>query len=180
MCITIYLSETSWTPYNNIVRETGGVLVSTIDRNAFSTFISEHDFGQCGRFYGIPTGNNLGTGSRMTVAMISSFDSPQRCHSFTTTPLSGTLTVHAHTSQTDFDVTKPNSEVIHVIPNYKGEKVYRDTNPLTGSWTACVKSGTLTITVDIEEKISSTLQYVSGSGSSLSLRESPPPPACEY
>ena len=178
VCITIYLSGITWAPYNNIVKQTGGVIINNIDRNSFNNFIAEHDFGQCGRFYDIPT-KKLGTDSRMRVAMIASFDTAQRCHSFTTTPLSGTLTVTAYSSQTEFDITKPDSEVVHVITNYKGEKVYRDRNPLAGSWTACVKTGTLTISVDIEEKISSTLQYVTGTGSSLSLQETPPPQACE-
>ena len=176
VCITIYLSETSWAPYNNIVTQTGGVLVNNIDRTSFSTFIRDHNFGQCGIFYSIPT---KPLGNSMRVAMVAAFDTAQRCHTFTTTPLSGTLTVTAHTSQSEFDITKPDSKVVNVITNYKGEKVYRDTNPLAGSWTACVKAGTLTLLVDIEEKISSTIQYVTGSGSSLSLRESPPPQACE-
>ena len=102
------------------------------------------------------------------------------CHQFTyTSPLSGTLEVIGHTSQLYVLLQNPDLEEIRIIPNFEGDKVYVDGSPQVGSWKACVETGTLTVSVDIEERISSTLQFVTESGGSVAVSESPVPPACK-
>ena len=54
-----------------------------------------------------------------------------------------------------------------------------ETHKLGAGRPVYIETGTLTVSVDIEERISSTLQFVTESGGSVAVSESPVPPACK-
>ena len=178
VCISFYLSEAAplFAAYQRIAAATAGTVVNSIDRSSFRMFDDEHDYGQCARFYDLPTFS----GQKKRAVSTSSYDIEQRCHYFTTSLLTHTLTVQGYTTQAAMIVTKPNGEEVNIITNFRGEKVYRDTAPLSGQWSVCVGTGTLTISVQITDSINPILQYLTSTSSSpeVSLQYSPPP-ACK-
>ena len=181
VCISFYLSGFTWEPYTRISAQTGGVIVESIDRRAFSAFDDEHDYGQCARFYDLTTLAPPIIGSRKKrEAVVNSFDNARRCHHFNTSFFTSALKVQGFTSQTAMIVTTPNSEEVRVIDNIRSEKLYRDTDPLAGQWSVCVETGTLTISLDITDSIHSIFKFIKPVGDSFSLHTSPSPPACKH
>ena len=176
VCISFYLSEFErpWEVYQRISNATGGTVVNSIDRDAFRNFDRDHDYGQCAQFYDLPVFD------RKKRQAPSSYDIEQRCHNFTTSLFTTTVVVMGHTSQDSMIVTKPNADEVRVITNYKGEKIYRDPDPLSGQWSVCVETGTLNITLENTDSMSTVLQYLRPivDSTELSLKYTPPP-ACE-
>ena len=179
VCISFYLSGVTWEPYTNISNQTGGVIVESIDRRAFSAFDDEHDYGQCARFYDLTTLAPIIDSRKKRAAVMNSFDNAQRCHHFNTSFFTTALKVQGFTSQTAMIVTTPNSEEVRVINNIRSEKLYRDTDPLAGQWSVCVETGTLTISLDITDSIPSIFKFIKPVGDSFSLHTSQSPPACK-
>ena len=178
VCISFYLSglsDTDSAQYDRIAAATGGKVVNSIDHTSFRRFDDEHNYGQCAWFYELPTRDQ-----KKRAVSTSSYDTEQRCHYFTTSLLTDTLTVQSYTTQASMIVTKPNGEELNIITNFRGDKVYRDTAPLSGQWSVCVGTGTLTISVHITDSINPILQYLTSTSTSLgvSLQYSPPP-ACK-
>ena len=171
VCISFYLSHTSWLPYTEISEQTGGHTVTTIDGSAFLAFQEEHDYGQCAKLHSLP----VFTGRRKRLAFSSTYATEQQCHSFTTSLLTTKLKVYGYTSEDTMIVTDPREVEIHVI-NIRGEKIYEKTSPISGRWSVCVEAGTLTISVDTTDKINAILQHIKPLGvlSILSLSHSPP------
>ena len=124
-------------------------VVNSIDRSSFRRFDEEHDYGQCARFYNLTTFIDR----KKRAVSTSSYGTEQRCHYFTTSLLTDTLTVHGYTAHYAMIVTKPNGEEVNII-NFGGDKVYHDTAPLSGQWSVCVQPGTLSISVDVTDSIS--------------------------
>ena len=177
VCISFYLSgyyARSFAAYQRIATATGSTVVNSIDRSSFRRFDDEHDYGQCARFYELSERKK-----RVVITSSDSYDTEQRCHYFTTSLLTDTLTVQGYATQAAMIVTKPNGEEVN-ITDFRGEKVYRDTAPLSGQWSVCVGTGTLTISVQITDSINPILQYLTSTSSSpeVSLQYSPPP-ACK-
>ena len=174
VCISFYLSTryADWPAYWRISAATGGTVVASIDRTSFLTFSDDHDYGQCARFYELS--------DRKKRQAPSSYDIEQRCHYFSTSLFTTTVVVTGHTSQDSMIVTKPNTDEVQVITNYRGEKIYRDPDPLSGQWSVCVETGTLTITLENADSMSTVLQYIRPivNSTELSLKYTPPP-ACE-
>ena len=191
VCISFYLSYTEFEPYTTIATQTGGTVVHTRNRYAFTAFDYEHDYGQCARFYDLPT---LAppitdpptidppiTGRRKKRAVVTpSFNTEQKCHYFTTSSFATSLTVQGFTSRGAVIVRTPGSEKVRVIGNIRGEKLYRAVDPPAGQWSICVKNGTLTISLDITNSIHSIFKFLKSDEGSFSVRSSPPPPACKH
>ena len=188
VCISFYLSPYDpsepysfpWEPYTRISEETGGVIVESIDRHAFSAFDDEHDYGQCARFYDLPTDPPIIGRRKKRAAVMNTYDNAQRCHHFNTSLFTTALKVQGFTSQTAMIVTTPNSEEVRVIDNFRSEKLYRDTDPLAGQWSVCVETGTLTISLDITDNIPSIFKFIKPVGNSFSFHTSLSPPACKH
>ena len=181
VCISFYLSIATWEPYTRISAQTGGTTVNSIDRHAFSAFDDEYNYGQCARFYDLPTLAPPIIGSRKKrAAVMNTYDNAQRCHHFNTSIFTTALKVQGFTSQTAMIVTTANSEEVRVIDNIRSEKLYRDTDPLAGQWSVCVETGTLTISLDITDSIHSIFKFIKPVGDSFSLHTSPSPPACKH
>ena len=174
VCISCYLSTdyADWLPYRRISNATGGTVVASIDRKSFSNFSANHDRGKCARFYELS-----GRNKRQAPP---SHDIEQRCHNFSTSLFTTTVVVMGHTSQDSMIVTKPSADEVRVITNYRGEKIYRDPDPLSGQWSVCVETGTLSITLENTDSMSTVLQYLRPIVSSTELSfKYTPPPACE-
>ena len=170
VCISFYLSDTTFPAYNRISEQTGGVIVNSIDRTSFLTFDENHDYGQCARFYGLS--------KRKKRQASSSYE--QRCHYFTTSLLTTQLIVHGYTSEPEMIITDPNEHETHVFTNIGGGKLYRKSFPVAGAWNACVETGTLTISVEKKDEINSLLQFIKPVEDSSELTLSYiPPPACK-
>ena len=180
ICISFYLSgyyARSFEAYQRIATATGGTVVNSIDHTSFRRFEDEHDYRQCTQFYDLP----ISSEQEKRAVSTSSYDTEQRCHYFTTSLLTDTLTVQGYTTQAAMIVTKPNGEEVNIITNFRGDKVYRDNSPLSGQWSVCVATGTLTISVQITDSISPLLQYLTQiltSSEEFSLQYSSPP-ACK-
>ena len=185
VCISFYLSSTRWEPYTTIATQTGGTVVHSIDRHSFREFNNTHDYGQCARFYDLPTFDpptdppTIDPRKKRAV-VTSSLNTEQRCHYFTTSSLATSLTVQGFTSQSAVMVTTPRSEEVNVIGNIRGEKLYRAVDPPAGQWSICVETGTLTISLDITNSIHSIFKFLKSVEDSFSVRSSPPPPACKH
>ena len=176
VCISFYLSRLSdrdSAQYDRIATATGGTIEDSIDGSSFRRFDDEHDYGQCARFYELSK-------RKKREVLSSSYDTEQRCHYFTTSLLTDTLTVQGYTTQYAMIVTKPNGEEVNIITNFRGDKVYRDNAPLSGQWNVCVGTGTLAISVQTTDSINPILQYLISTPTSpeYSLKYSPPP-ACK-
>ena len=174
VCISCYLSTgfADWPAYRRISAETGGTVVASIDQTSFQTFTDDHDYGKCAQFYEL--------NSRKKRQAPSSYDIEKQCHNFSTSLFTTTVVVMGHTSQDSVIVTKPSADEVRVIANYRGEKIYRDRDPLSGQWSVCVETGTLSITLENTDSISTVLQYLIPivNSTELSLKYTPPP-ACE-
>ena len=174
VCISFYLSTgyADWPAYRRISAETGGTVVASIDRTSFRTFSDDHDYGQCAQFYELS--------DRKKCQAPSSYDIEQQCHYFSTSLFTTAVVVTGHTTQDSMIVTKPNADEVRVITNYRGEKIYRDPDPLSGQWSVCVETRTLTITLENTDSMSTVLQYLRPivNSTELSLKYTPPP-ACE-
>ena len=175
VCISFYLSELSpgdSAQYERIAAATGGKVVNSINRTSFLRFSEDHNHGQCAWFYNLTTSNQ-----KKRAVSTSSYDTEQHCHYFTTSLLTDTLTVQGYTTQAAMIVMKPNGEEVNIITNFRGDKMYRDNSPLSGQWSVCVATGTLTISVQITDSISAILQYLTSTSTSpeVSLHYSPPP-----
>ena len=182
VCISLYCPY-DFVPYKRIVDSTGGTLENSIDDESFGRFYANHECGKCARFYGLPP--NCERKKRQAVpptsaTSTSNYDTEQRCHYFNTSLFTTELMVQGFTIQDEMLVTTPNGKVIHVVANYRGEKVYLETVPVCGQWSACVKIGTLTITVHVKESISTILQYFKPPRDfDEPIFTSTPPPACK-
>ena len=179
VCISFYLSDVTWEPYTRIAAQTGGAIVNSIRRESFRHFDDNHDYGQCARFYDLETLTPVIGKRKKRSAATPSFTTEQRCHYFTTSSFTTSLTVQGYTSQPIMIVTRPDSEVVRVTNNFEGNKIYRDTDPIPGQYSVCVESGTLTISLDITDSMSSIFQFLVPTGDSISLNNSPPP-ACKF
>ena len=179
VCISFYLSYVTWEPYTRIAAQTGGAIVNSIHRESFRHFDDDHDYGQCARFYDLDTLPPVIDKRKKRSAATPSFTTEQRCHYFTTSSLTTSLTVQGYTSQPIMIVTRPDSEVVRVTNNFEGNKIYRDTDPIPGQYSVCVESGTLTISLDITDSMSSIFRFIVPTGDSISLDNSPPP-ACKF
>ena len=174
VCISFYLSTdyADWPAYRRISNATGGTVVASIDRNSFSKFSADHKYGKCAQFYEL-------SGPKKRQAP-SSYDIEQRCHNFSTSLFTTTVVVMGHTSQDSMIVTKPSADEVRVIANYRGEIIYRDPDPLSGQWSVCVETGTLTITLENTDSMSTVFQYLRPIVNSTKLSfKYTPPPACE-
>ena len=174
VCIGFYLSTgyADWPAYRRISAETGGTVVASIDRTSFRTFKDDHDYGKCARFHEL-------SGRKKRQAP-PSYDIEQQCHNFSISLFTTTVVVMDHTSQDSMIVTKPSADEVRVIANYKGEKIYRDPDPLSGQWSVCVETGTLTITLENTDSMSTVFQYLRPIVNSTELSfKYTPPPACE-
>ena len=178
VCISFYLSGVTWDPYTRIAAQTGGVIVNSIRRESFRDFDDEHEYGQCASFYGLAPDATSIVGKKKRAAVTPSFSTEQRCHRFTVSLFATSLTVQGFTSQPVMIVTRPDSEVVQVRANYMGNKVYRATKPTPGEYSVCVETGTLTISLDITDSMSSIFQYLTRTEGTFSLHNSPPP-ACK-
>ena len=179
VCISFYLSRRIWDPYPRIAEETGGVIVHSIVDHSYDpirNFDDVHDHGQCERFYvlyDVP-----GPLKKKRAAVTPSFSTEQRCHRFTVSFFATSLTVQGFTSQPVMIVTRPDSEVVQVRANIMGNKVYRETKPTPGEYSVCVETGTLTVSLDITDSMSSIFQFLTQTEDTFSLKNSPPP-ACK-
>ena len=178
VCISFYLSDTIWDPYPRIAEETGGVIAHSIvySYDPIRNFDDVHDHGQCARFYvldDVPVPLK-----KKRAAVTPSFDTAQRCHRFTVSFFATSLTVQGFTSQPVMIVTRPDSEVVQVRANIMGNKVYRETKPTPGEYSVCVETGTLTVSLDITDSMSSIFQFLTQTEDTFSLKNSPPP-ACK-
>ena len=183
VCISFYLSGSYalFDPYLRIASATGGTVVETIDRTSFRTFESDHNRGQCARFYDLPVVGKRKKRQTLSSSSSSSFyNTEQMCHYFTTSLLTTTVTVWGYTDQDAMVVTKPNGEEVRIIANFRGDKIYRDATPLHGQWNVCVEAGTLTISLEKTDSITFIIHYLTpiANSSELSLNYSPPP-ACK-
>ena len=180
VCISFYLSDTEFEPYTRIASQTGGTVVHSIDRHSFREFNNTHDYGQCARFYDLPTlAPPISDRRKKRAVVTSSFNAEQRCHYFTTSSFATSLTAQVFTSE-EVIVTTPRSEEVRVIGNIRGEELYRAVNPPAGQWSICVQTGTLTISLDITNSIHSIFKFLKSDEGSFSVRSSPPPPACKH
>ena len=175
VCISFYLSEVTWDPYTRIAAQTGGVIVNSIRRESFREFDDVHDYGQCAIFHRLAPDV---VGKKKRAAVTPSFDTEQRCHRFTVSLFATSLTVQGFTSQPVMIVTRPDSEVVQVRANIMGNKVYRETKPTPGEYSVCVETGTLTVSLDITDSMSSIFQFLTRTEGTFSLHNSPPP-ACK-
>ena len=178
VCISFYLSDTIWDPYPRIAEETGGVIAHSIVDHSYDpirNFDDVHDHGQCARFYDLDVPGPL---KKKRAAVTPSFSTEQRCHRFTVSLFATSLTVQGFTSQPVMIVTRPDSEVVQVRANIMGNKVYRETKPTPGEYSVCVETGTLTVSLDITDSMSSIFQYLTLTEGTFSLHNSPPP-ACK-
>ena len=180
VCISIISNRASWEPYDRIATQTGGIIVNSIHPDAILDFDEEHAYLQCANFYDLDNFGPPIIGKRKKRAATTSFSTEQRCHYFTTSSLASSLTIQGFTSQDTVIVTTPNSEEVRVIDNVRGEKLYRAADPPAGQWSVCVETGTLTISLDITDRVHSILKFLKSVEDSFSLRSSPPPPACKY
>ena len=179
VCISFYVSHREpWPPYNRIANQTGGAITNSINHESFHNFDHEHDYGQCGRFYKLNPPSISSRKKRATIT--TSFDIEQRCHYFTTSSLTTSLTVQGFTSQAAMIVRKPNSEKVRVITDIEGDKVYHDQAPVAGQWSVCVETGTISVLLDITDRIGSNLRFMKPTRDSFSLHTSPPSTACKY
>ena len=177
VCISFFLSDfrPDMALYQRIADATGGTVIKSITRDAFRHFNSSHDYSQCARFYGIPVSEDRK--KRQT----SSSSTEQQCHHFNTSLFTTAVKATGHTSQHSGSVivTKPNGERITVPSIYWVDAVFRD-NPLSGEWSVCVSTGTLTITLENTDRMDNILQYLRPIASSGTFAiKYTPPPACE-
>ena len=176
VCINFFLSmsgEWSDDVYRRIADETHGTVTSTIiSDNAFTNFDSSHDYLRCARSYRIPV--NQGRKKRQTSS--STYSTEQQCHHFSTSLFTTAVKVTGHTSQQSVIVTKPNRERVTVPYISWVDAVFRD-NPLSGEWSVCVSTGTLTITIENKDRMDNILQYLRPIESShtFAMKYTPPP-----
>ena len=178
VCISFYLSEVTWDPYTTIAAQTGGVIVNSIQRESFREFDDVHNYGQCAIFHGLAPDATPLVGKKKRAAVTPSFSTAQGCHRFTVSLFATSLTVQGFTSQPVMIVTRPDSEVVQVRANIMGNKEYRETKPTPGEYSVCVETGTLTVSLDITDSMSSIFQYLTLTEGTFSLHNSPPP-ACK-
>ena len=144
--------------------------------DAIRNFDDVHDHGQCARFYDL---DDVPVPHKKERAAVTPFHTEQRCHRFTVSLFATSLRVQGFTSQPVMIVTRPDSELVQVRANFMGNKVYyHETNPIPRGYTVCVETGTLTISLDITDSMSSIFQYLTLTEGTFSLHNSPPP-ACK-
>ena len=179
VCISFYLSFVTWEPYTRIAAQTGGAIVNSIHRESFRHFDDDHDYGQCARFYGLET--PIIDERKKRSAATSFFTTEQRCHYFSTSSFTSSLTVQGYTSQPIMIVTRPDSEEVHVTNNFEGNKIYRDTDPIPGQYSVCVENETLTIYISLNtiDRMNSIFQFLV-SQVDLTYLNNSPPPACKF
>ena len=169
VCISFYLVRPN-DVYQRIADATGGTVTTSISRDAFRDFASSHDYSQCAHFYDIEDRKKRQT---------SSSSAEQQCHHFSTSLFTTAVKVTGHTSQHSVIVTNPNGERITVPSIYWVDAVFHD-NPLSGEWSVCVSTGTLTITLENKDGMDNILQYLRPIASSHTYAiKYTPPPACE-
>ena len=172
VCISFFLSGTTWEGYQRIADDTGGIVVSTIDPTSVSTFKYNYQAEQCAARYGLHYVDKRSVPSSDVIL--------QQCKYFNTSLFTSTVIVTGQTTQDSMIVTNPNGDEVHVFSNIRGEKIFRDSVPRSGQWSVCVTTGTVTITVEKTESMSATVKYLKKLVNSTDIfLKYAPHPACK-
>lgn len=173
VCINFFLSITRWEGYWRIANETGGTVVSSIHQTSVREFNRTHSAGQCADHYGLKY-------VRQKRSLSSPNEITEKCKYFNTSLFTTKVIVTVDTTQDFMRVTKPDGNDVHMFSNPQGEKIFHESAPQSGQYSVCVEDGTLTITVEKTENMSTIVQYLNRveNSTEVFLRRAPPP-ACK-
>ena len=162
--------------YKQVADETGGVVVeNAVDFEALTMFVH--------RLAEIPRTVNNNPGSRRGKRSIPQ-TIEQRCHLFKVSAFTKSLDMLFNTTKTQITPQKPDRHVIQLTKSNKRLIFYSIEDPKPGMWTACVPSGTLSVSsvlpTDVKFIVSVLQEGTDAAGNTKYYLAPREPYACEY
>lgn len=173
-CLTPHAAAT----YKQVAVETGGVVVeNAVDFEALTMFV--HRYIELQR----KASNNPGS-SRGKRSISQTTSTEQRCHLFKVSAFTKSLDLLFNTTKTRITLQKPDRHVIQLSKSNKRLKFFSIEDPKPGTWTACVPSGTLSVSsvlpTDVKFIVSVLQEGTDAAGNTKYYLAPREPYACEY
>lgn len=149
ICIHFFLSgyygcRNDFGSFSRVANETNGTVVhSNIHFNdlddIFSTFSARYSSSQCGS--------------------PSMYSPPQRCYAIKVSILTAIIKIHIRTDKSHSKLIISDGTEIFIDVD-RGYALYKETHPISGNWSICTESGTLTILVDQQISMDAVVSYI--------------------
>ena len=132
--------EDSYGNYVTVATSTGGITINEINTGGFEIF-AEFIWSRLGNRGGEETEEAL-------------------CHNFDIGAFVTKFNVLFKTSQPTVIITEPNGCIRYISVTYGNYATYEESDPVSGTYQACVSNGTLTQSVTTEETFDMTIDYL--------------------